>query len=272
VDAPGALFEVDGDVAVASSLTQGPWHRDAQHGGPASALLVWTAERVPTLVPMRVARMTFDLLRPVPVGRLHVEAHVRREGKRIQLVDTRILHDGTEVAVARVLRLRVGDHPELDGPPPAQLAVPTPPPSPDHGVAPWGEGAGVGDAVRARYIPGFMKALDLVRVTPTTMWFRLRVPVVAGEPTSPAVRLAAIADFASGSSSHLDPTTWSAVNADVSAQLQREPRGEWIAVDARAWYSGDATGHSRADLFDQDGFVATVTASTLVEQVRAPFA
>jgi hypothetical protein len=272
VDAPGALFEVDGDVAVASSLTQGPWHADAQHGGPASALLAWTAERVPTLVPMRVARMTFDLLRPVPVGRLHVEAQVRREGKRIQLVESRIVHDGVEVAAARVLRVRVGDQSELAGGPPPALHVPAPPPPPSDGVAPWAQAGGVGDAVRARYVPGFIKALEIARVTPTAMWFRLRVPVVAGEATSPAVLVAAIADFVSGSSSYLDSTTWSAVNADVSVQLLRDPVGGWIAVDARSWYSGDATGHSRADLFDLDGFVATATASTLVERVRAPFA
>ena len=41
-----------------------------QHGSPPAALVVWAAERIATPAPMRVARVTVDLMRPVPVAPL----------------------------------------------------------------------------------------------------------------------------------------------------------------------------------------------------------
>jgi hypothetical protein len=209
----------------------------------------------------------------VPVAPLRTEAVVRREGRRIQLVETRLLHAGVEVAAARILRVRVGDEPELgpDGQRATQPPLPEPPPPPGEVGLHWVTAEEGGDRP-VRSLPGYIRAIDLARAAPTVLWTRLRVPVVAGEPTSPAVRLAAFADFASGSASLLDPTTWSAVNPDVSVHVLREPVGEWIATDARAWYATDAIGHSRADLFDRHGFVATATTATVVERTRAPFA
>ena len=46
---------------VATMLTQGPWDPNSQYGGAPAALLTWAVERVPTLVPMRIARITVDL-------------------------------------------------------------------------------------------------------------------------------------------------------------------------------------------------------------------
>ncbi len=71
---------------MATVLTQGPWDPNAQHGGTPAALLTWTVERMPTRVPMRIARITIDMHRPVPLGRLGVDAEVVREGKRLQVV------------------------------------------------------------------------------------------------------------------------------------------------------------------------------------------
>ena len=58
-----ALFLWEDGRLVPTILTQGPWDPGAQHGGPVCAALAWAAGRVPTLVPMRCARLTVDLLR-----------------------------------------------------------------------------------------------------------------------------------------------------------------------------------------------------------------
>ena len=95
------MFVPDGaDAVVATILTQGPWDANAQYGGTPAALLVWAVERVPTLVPMRIARFTIDMHRPVPLGRLTIETEVVREGKRLQIV-LAIIRDPGGVEVAR---------------------------------------------------------------------------------------------------------------------------------------------------------------------------
>ena len=85
------MFIPDGDGhVVATILTQGPWDPNAQYGGTPAALLAWAVEAGPTLVPMRVARLTVDMHRPVPLGRLGVTAEVVRQGKRLQVVTAAI--------------------------------------------------------------------------------------------------------------------------------------------------------------------------------------
>src|SRR5918995_6959680 len=86
-----AIFRVDGNNVVTSPFAAGPWDPSMQHGSPPAALVVWAAERIPTAVAMRVARVTVDLMRPVPVAPLTIESEVLREGRKIQLCAVRLL-------------------------------------------------------------------------------------------------------------------------------------------------------------------------------------
>lgn len=259
-----AMFVPDGDGAViATTLTQGPWHPNAQYGGTPAALLAWAVERVPTLVPMRIVRLTVDMHRPVPLGRLEVDAEITREGKRLQLVLATIRDpQGTEVARATALRFRVADGPD----------APTDPELPPVEVPPMGL-----DREQQRRNPdlnGFTAALqvrDGGDRRPATSWYRATRPVVAGEDPSPMVRLAWASDFTANSGNYLDLTRWSAINSDLTINLARAPQGEWTGVATRAWYAQDGTGHARAELFDELGFVGTCTASLLVDEVAVPY-
>ena len=65
VQTPEAMFVPDGDGGVvATILTQGPWDPGSQYGGCPAALLTWAAERVPTLVPMRMLGLVHDRITP----------------------------------------------------------------------------------------------------------------------------------------------------------------------------------------------------------------
>src|SRR5215217_2343320 len=101
-----AAYILGGDTAHATARSSGPWHPGLQHGGAPSALLVRAAERVAVAVPMRVARLTVELLRPVPVAVLEVQVQTLREGRKIQLVEVRLLHEGKEVVRGTVLKVR----------------------------------------------------------------------------------------------------------------------------------------------------------------------
>src|SRR5215467_5563039 len=101
-----AIYRVDGANAVTSAHAGGPWDPRLQHGAAPSSLICWVVERLPSPVPMRVARLTVDLMRPVPVAPLIIDVEVLREGRKIQLVQVRLLANETEVVRATALRIR----------------------------------------------------------------------------------------------------------------------------------------------------------------------
>src|SRR5438132_10907862 len=193
---PDALFERDGARFVPSELCRGPWSPEAQHGGPPAALLARSAERFEGGEEMQVARLTVELLRPVPLDPLTVAARWARPGRKVQIVEVSLRAGDTEVARALGLRLR---RVPLALPPGAERG-PSPPPGPGRGaetLPPWGDGivrpAFHADAVEHRFVAG-----GFDRPGPSTDWIRLRVPLVAGEPTSPLCRVAAAAGFGHG--------------------------------------------------------------------------
>ena len=55
---------------------------------------------------MQVARVTIDLMRPVPVSELTLETEVLREGRKIQLCAVRLTSDGVVVVGATVLKIK----------------------------------------------------------------------------------------------------------------------------------------------------------------------
>ena len=251
---------VGDDVVEATVLTQGPWSPDSQYGGAPCALLTWAVERIPTLVPMRIARLSFDMHRSVPIARLHVHAEITRQGKRLQVVTATLAHEGVEVARCTALRLRLGHGPEDTSDP--SLPVVEPPPGPG-AIRPY-DGRGRS---------GFLGGVDVAEGGGTaSSWYRVTKPIVAGEPLTPVSRLAMIADFTANAGNYLDQTRWSCINPDLSVHLAREPVGEWHAVATRAWYESDGIGHSRADLFDTVGFVGTGTTTSLVDETPAFYA
>lgn len=232
-----------------------------QHGGAPSSLIAWAAERIPTREPMRVARMTIDLLRPVPLAPLEIRAEVVREGRKIQLCAIALLHAGVEVVRASVLKIRDAavDLPETLSNEAVTL------PGPDQGVPPEGLLGGGTNA--------FITGLDLRVVRgsfrqpgPGAIWFRLHRPIVAGEAISPLMRAAATSDFCNGVSSVLDFRHWTFINADLSINLARMPVGEWILLDAQTWLGESGAGIAFAKLGDERGYFGRAVQSLVIEK------
>ena len=105
-----------------------------------------------------------------------------------------------------------------------------------------------GGAVELRYVEGAPAQLG-----PRTAWFRLKVPVIAGEQPTPLQRLLVAADFPNGISNELDWNEWIFINPDLTVYVEREPRSEWSRC-GRTRASSRAKRHSRrATLFDTEG-------------------
>ncbi|HMM15363.1 MAG TPA: thioesterase family protein [Parvibaculum sp.] len=257
-----SVFKVDGAIAHARTHAAGPWDPSMQHGGAPSSLLAWAIERIPTAVPMQVARLTFDLLRPVPLGDLEVRTEVVREGRKIQLCAASLLAGGKEVVRASALKIRAGDYAELSGLTDQPVSVPGPLQSPP-----------IDEAVRMS--SGFISGLDVRNARgsfgllgaggPAACWFRLNRPIVEGEGNSALMRAAAVSDFCNGVSSVLD-RSWTFLNGDLSINLARMPVGEWILLDAEAWLGTDGVGIAAGRLADEQGYFGRAVQSLVIEK------
>lgn len=94
----------DGRYASGPS-TAGPWSPKAQHGGPPSALMGRAFEQHEAREGFRIARITLELPRPVPVGDLRAEVRTLRSGGRTELLEGELTSDGRSVLMARAWRV-----------------------------------------------------------------------------------------------------------------------------------------------------------------------
>jgi len=90
------------------------------------------------------------------------------------------------------------------------------------------------------------------------------VPLVGGEKPSALQRLASAADFANGIATELPWSDFVFINPDLTIYIEREPRGEWICLDARMRVTDGGGAVSEAVLYDLDGRVGRALQSLYV--------
>ncbi len=258
---PIAFFVPEGPRFVATELTRGPWSNDHQHGGPPSALLGRALARWgDDASQFTVTRVTVELLRPIPIGPLEVEVEPIRSSRKAQRLSARLLAEGVEVARAFGLRVRIA---EIDLPP---ARVTPRPPFLDPALLP--------EFVFPffRHPVAYHAAVD-VRIArgqwgrgPAAAWLRLRVPLVAGEVTSPLERTLVVADAANGICPALLTDEFTFINPDLTVALFRPAVGEWIGLDARSLVVPAGTGLVTCGVVDADGEIGHVLQSLIVDR------
>lgn len=246
---PTSFFEPDGDAFIATDLTRGPWDPGFQHAGPPAALLGRAVEEAAGGAAKRVGRITFEILRPVPVARLAVSAEVARPGRNVDLVEARLTNDDGAVMLARAWRIREG---EVDVP----ADEVEPPPGPDEGRAepffdvPHLDEAGYHTGMEVSFISGAFRESGAA-----TVWMRMRHPLLPDEETSALTRVLIAADSGNGVSGRLDPRRVLFINTDLTVHLLRMPVGEWVCLDARTTLDGSTVGLAQSVLYDTGGAV-----------------
>jgi acyl-CoA thioesterase len=254
-----AIYRVDGNRVITSPDAAGPWDAGMQHGSAPAALVVWAAEAILTPVPMHIARVTVDLMRPVPVAPLTLHTEVLREGRKIQLCAVKLLAGDAVVVSATVLKIKtqalalppdVVDQPvELPGP------DQSPEEQPSFSSSPFVNGISL-RAARGRFgVPG-----------PGAIWYRVDRPLVEGAPVSQAMRAVVAADFCNGTSAVLDFQAWTFINADLTVSFARQPVGAWILLDAESWIGPDGAGLAMARLADARGYFGRAVQSLVIEK------
>lgn len=221
----GAFYrQVDEARFESTPLTAGPWSPDSQHAGPPSALLVRALERAGSGADMRLARVSVDVLGPVPVAPLDVEVRMIRPGRSVELVEATASVDGRTALVARGWRMRrtPGDYPAVGR---------------HHGP----EVPSVrerGPMMSFAHAGGYLSVVDFAftsgggdELGPATAWGRARVDLVEGERMTGWQHTVAVTDSASGVSLSTDPVTHPTINCDLVVSLHREPEPGWLHLD-----------------------------------------
>jgi acyl-coenzyme A thioesterase PaaI-like protein len=259
-----AVFSAQGELFVPSEHARGPWDPEALHGGAPAALLTRAFQLQEPGAELPIARLNFELLRPVPSVPLSLTTRIVRPGRRVQELAGEI-HAGEEL-ICRASALRVQPVPE-EIPPEARAALGEAMPPPEAAEAvrfALDDSAGPSFAASAME----MRALDdPLAAGPARVWMRLRRPLVAGEPVSALARAAATADFGNGVSAVLPFERFLFINADLSLHLHRQPRGEWIGLQARTLLHPGGSGLAESVLHDRDGAFGRAF-QTLVVQAR----
>jgi hypothetical protein len=246
--------EMDGRL-IPSELTRGPWDPGAQHAGPPSALIGRELERCEPRDGMRVGRVAIDILGPVPLAPLTVEASVVRPGRSVELLHATLAGPDGDVMRASAWRVAVGDERHVDDD--------RPPPGPEHGgpsdFFPTGMEVGYHTAMEYSFIEG-----GFLEPGPATVWMRMRQPLVEGEEPTPLQRLLVVADVGNGVSAVLDWREYLFINTELTVHVLRPPEGEWIGVDAVTRVDG--VGLAETVLYDERGRVGRGAQTLLVRQ------
>jgi hypothetical protein len=253
------IFRIDGNRVLTSPDAAGPWDARMQHGSAPAALVVWAAEAIPTPTPMQIARVTIDLMRPVPIAPLSIETEILRQGRKIQLCAVRLLADGVVVVGATVLKTRLqaqplpedaGDLPvEFPGPEQSMIEPA------DHAGSPFTK------CISMRAARGRFGVIGRAAI-----WFRVGGPLIAGHAVSQAMRAVVAADFSNGTSATLDFRQWIFINADLTVSLARQPVGEWILLDGESSIGPDGAGLAMSRLADQRGYFGRAVQSLVIEK------
>jgi Thioesterase-like superfamily len=212
---------------------------------------------------MQVARITLDIVRPLPIAELRVTTRLLRGGRSLELVEATLRAGEVELMRATALRIRTA---ELDLPggltPGPRLA------GPEAGRTvpffPTGQDVGYHTAMEARFVAG-----SFLELGPATVWMRMRHPLLPGEPPSPLCRVLVAADSGNGVSAALDYQQWRFVNADLTVYLFRPPAGEWVALEST---TTAAAGIGLADttLHDEQGPIGHSAQALFVDRRQGP--
>jgi Thioesterase-like superfamily len=277
-----SIFLAGGGLFTPTEHARGPWDPRALHGGAPAALIAAVFERMEPGAELPFARLSFEFLRPVPMAPLELSTRISRPGRRVQALEGELSADGVTVCRATALRILAvpEELPELAV---AQVKVAGP-----GAIAAPQDGQHVrfalddaerksfaASAMEMRFLSGHPLTGELpeqgasanhVPSGAATVWMRLRHPLLPDEPLTPIARVAATSDFGNGVAAVLPFEQYLFINADLAISLDRRPRGEWVALQARTLLHPDGIGWAESVLHDECGPLGRATQALVVQR------
>jgi hypothetical protein len=271
-----AFYVSDRGQFVSSELTRGPWDPDSQHAGPPAALLARELERCPSPLPAegeppawQFGRVSFEILRPIPIAPLTVSAEVVRPGRTVELLAGSLADERGELLRASAWRIATAAvslppglaSEEADAPVRGGRSVSSPAQASEEAFFATGHEVGYHSAMEYRFVSG--RFLD---PGPATVWMRMRHPLVAGEQPSPLQRVLIAADSGNGVSAALDWSRYLFINVDLSVHLHRLPESEWVCLDALTVPEPTGLGLADTALHDERGPIGRALQTLVVRE------
>ena len=249
----------DGELQIFDSTdgTRSNWTPDIQHGSPPLALLTRMIEDRLAGTPLRLGRLTLDILGAIPVSRVRARSWVERPGRRICLLAAEMtaVDDPRPVARVTAWALAATDtadvvterHPPL-------VEGPTQPLPPG-----WWQ------------MTGYLATIDWRRQLDdpsgaAVFWLSPRARLIDDDEPTPFEKLCLCVDSANGVGAALDLGAFMFMNTDTTVHLHRLPVGEDFALRSRGSIGPDGIGVTSAEVFDRQGFVATCAQTLLVQR------
>lgn len=233
-----------------SSAAVGPWAPDMLHGRLLAGLAAWAIEREQHVDGFVPTRLTVDMFRNPPMEPATVRTSVVRAGGRVRAVDAVVTMGGKDVGRASALFLRTGTEPGDD---PVWTSVPWDAPDPES-LADMATDGGY-DAPFDVRTPG---DAGFGGTGVRQVWVRDRRELVAGEPMTPFVRAALVADIASPLANY-GALGLDYINADLTLHLGRLPVGEWIGAETAHRVAADGVSIAVTSLHDLSGPLGACT-------------
>jgi hypothetical protein len=264
---PTCFFVTDGKGYVPTRLTRGPWGPSIS-GNYVGGLLARAVEQEVDDVDLQPARLTVDLLRPVPLQPVQMHSSVVREGRRLRVVDAVMTQNGVTVARASALFLRRSEHTTADTVWTSPVIMPAVPADPvmlagdvpmvlqSYGRDPVAGSPGVGVTEWRHHGQKFV-------------WLRETKLLVDDEPLSPFTRVVMAADVTS-SLTHWGTEGLQFINADYTVTLSRLPEGVYIGLASVTHYSHAGVATGVATLFDEKGPIGSGMATALANPGFTP--
>jgi len=261
-----ALFLPEGDGWMPTEASLGPWGADLLHGGAVSALAIMLMEDEAD-DDYEAVRYSADFVRALPMGRYDATVRSVRKGQRLELLECELANGGRLVTRCSLVRVR-----------PQPVDLPEGAPAP-HDQTPPDTPEDMFDAPRFDPNRTFFVGAGIEMRVPDpgqfgggVAWYRLMIPAVPGREPSPTARAAAAADFGNGVSgfrtNQFIPVSFP--NADLVVHFSRQPRGEWVRLEAISEWRSDGIGLARGRLGDREGVFGVSEQSLVLSAAPAP--
>jgi len=262
------FFDKDGDLFTPKATAGSPWSETMQHGGPVNAIITMAIEEIAQTISMQVARLTIDILKPVPMKSVKVKSHFVRKGGKMAVIDTFLTVEGSDEPVASgravLLKATQGKKPVFD-------AFGSLPETRDTiAREPW-----IPEEIATDLPPGLH---HLIRFHPSTdkerpvCWINgdadmlqdramtslEQCTTTADMTTVLAARMRAIQE---GVASH---DAMGLMNTNTTIHFSRPPVGEWFGFTDHFIQVSDGYGLAECAIYDEQGCIGRVAQNLIV--------
>lgn len=249
----------DGKTFIGNDAARGPWAADACHAGPVTGIIARAFEQLVT--DKLLLKLSVELLKPVPMAGFQIRTEVKKSGRAVTTAVADIVDlQGKLIATASSLHMVEQDLGEVPTAPVEQHcfseSVPGGFPIEEsyHGLPSFSSG------IEVRYPPGHDNSPG-----PTKIWMKT-IPLLEGETPSAFQRLCPLADCGNGISRNQNGFDIRFMNPDITIVMHRASDTEWFGSEAQSHWQSTGLGLAQADLFDEQGPVASVMQTLLLQK------